>query len=70
MQANELLGRTAGRDGGSRQNEAVERAENRGHAIGMTRKQEVEDEFEVQWSTSVSFSHVNILSLKATVWHA
>lgn len=44
--------------------------EGRGHAIGMTRKQEVEDEFEVQWSVFVLFSHVNIFSLEATVWHA
>lgn len=31
-----------------RKYEAVEKAEDRRHAIGMTRKQEVEDEFEVQ----------------------
>lgn len=36
----------------------------------MTRKQEVENEFEVQWSISVSFRNVNILSLEATGWHA
>lgn len=38
MQAYELLGRTAGRDGGHRLYEAVERAKDRIHAIGMTRK--------------------------------
>lgn len=69
MQANELLGRPAGRDGGSRQYEAGQRAQNGGHANGMTMKQEVEDEFEVRWSF-VSISHVNILVLDATGWHA
>lgn len=70
MQANALLGRTAGRGGGRGQHGAVERAEDRGHAVDMTRKQEVENEFEVQWSISVSFRNVNILSLEATGWHA
>lgn len=60
MQANELLGRTAGRDRGARQNEAVERAEKRGHAIGMTTKQEGEVSSRCRWSIFVSFSHVNI----------
>lgn len=70
MQANELLGRTAGRDGWNRQYETGERVEDRGHAITMTRKQEVEDDFKVQWSKIMSFSHIKILLLEATEWHA
>lgn len=32
----------------------------------MTRKQEVEDDFKVQWSKIMSFSHIKILLLEAT----